>query len=122
MLYTKYRVFREPEEETIDGHPVRAVASYFVEYQGPDGEVWAPLEEVEEFVFVLKPDNDHHAQVAVAAYAASCRLESPQLSNDLTEMLGMFLTDEDDSFDPTGLFGSGLRMIKGDGCDSTEPS
>lgn len=44
--------------------------------------------EVEVFTFVLKPNNDHHARVAIAAYAASCAIDKPLLSKDLYDLIG----------------------------------
>ena len=84
-LYTKYRVFREPDVETQEGHPVEVIAYCFV--NGPDE--GTSIEEVDDgMLFVLRPANDRHAQVALAAYAESCRDEMPQLSADVLDMLG----------------------------------
>jgi hypothetical protein len=80
-LYFKYRVFREPDD-VID-HPVGVDTLYF-DINGK--EQW--LIEVPEFTFVLKPDSDHHARVAVAAYAESVAREKPRLAEDLKEILG----------------------------------
>lgn len=66
-LVDKYRVFRIMEEPTHDS-------------QGA-------MEAVESFVFVLKPNHDHHARVALSAYAASCAIDKPQLSKDLYDLL-----------------------------------
>lgn len=85
-LYAKYRVFREPLESSE--HPVQLI-------EGPTflldtiefGRVSVYLNEVEEFTFVLKPDTDQHARVALAAYAESVRPFKPQLAKDLTEAL-----------------------------------
>lgn len=79
-LYDKYRVFREPED--TDEHPV-GMDAYYTNSQGREDR----MEEVREFVFVLKPDSDHHARVALAAYAASVQLDKPQLAMDLREVL-----------------------------------
>jgi hypothetical protein len=52
---------------------------------------WTETEQLEEvtesFVFVLKPDSDHHARVALAAYAESVSLTKPRLGNDLRMVL-----------------------------------
>lgn len=80
-LYEKYRVFKEPEAEE---HPVGVIATWHdgrFNYRGP-------LEEImDSFVFVLKPDTDHHARVALAAYAESVSREKPKLANDLRLVL-----------------------------------
>ena len=39
--------------------------------------------------FVLKPDSDVHARVAVRAYAEACYDENPELSDDLLDMLDL---------------------------------
>ena len=66
-LVDKYRVFRIAEEPSHDSP--------------------GAMEAVDAFTFVLKPNNDHHARVAIAAYAASCAIEKPQLSKDLYDLL-----------------------------------
>lgn len=82
-LVDKYRVFRIP------GHLARLPNTLnvapIIEFDD-DGDV-AELEEVDAFVFVLKPNHDHHARVALSAYAASCAIEKPQLSKDLYDLL-----------------------------------
>ena len=93
-LYIKYRVFDEPSEMTTDGHPVQAVASYFVGFCDQDGEVWASMKETKDFVFVLKPDSDRHARIALAAYSESCREEFPNLSKDLRAIANDSYLDE----------------------------
>lgn len=45
------------------------------------------VDPVDAFTFVLKPNNDHHARVAIAAYAASCAIDKPLLSADLYDLL-----------------------------------
>lgn len=80
-MYDKYVVFRHPQE-----HFDTAIA--VVDGEQPydsDDSTW--LEPVDGPVFVLKLDNDHHARVALAAYAESVSGEKPQLANDLREML-----------------------------------
>lgn len=37
--------------------------------------------------FALKPETDIHARVAMMAYAESCRIEKPQLSEHLVSWL-----------------------------------
>jgi len=85
LLQDKYRVFHAPKY--TDGHPADVRASYSA--QSPHGlAIDGSLVEVKDFTFVLKPGNDHHARVALAAYAASCAIEKPQLSTDLFVLLG----------------------------------
>lgn len=40
-------------------------------------------EEITGPKFTLLPDHDHHAKVALRAYADSCESENPQLAEDL---------------------------------------
>jgi len=84
-LYEKYRVFKEPDGEGIGGHPVQMHALWY------DGTSQTPhsAEEVTGFAFVLHPSSDHHARVALAAYAASCTETHPQLSEDLFGVLSI---------------------------------
>lgn len=39
--------------------------------------------------FVLAPETDRHAKVALAAYAASCAADYPYLARDLYAKLGL---------------------------------
>lgn len=86
-LYDKYRVFREPKEAAY--HPVEVKATWHNEehFDQYSKDAVIPLEEVESFVFVLKPDTDPHARVALATYAASVRPTDPQLAADLDQIL-----------------------------------
>lgn len=79
-LYDKYRVFREPVD--APEHPVDIHAVWMKTKIGP-----TILEEVEGFVFVLKPDTDPHAEVALAAYAMSVKEDKPQLARDLWSVI-----------------------------------
>lgn len=79
-MYVKYRVFREPEE--AQDHPVDVQATW-MDQQENSGALW----EVEDFIFVLKPDTDHHARVALGAYIESVRPFKPQLAKDLAMVL-----------------------------------
>lgn len=100
-LYDKYRVIRTAdldrlallaeEEDDVDGGPTM-VATFAVEtvkwvesasISGMNGQ------EGSSFVFVLRPDHDYHARVALAAYAASVRAYNPQLADDLDQALGL---------------------------------
>lgn len=80
-LVDKYRVFRVPSEVHF---PAEVDLLPTVEFD--DGEQMS-LPEVTAFVFVLKPNNDRSARVALAAYAESCKLEKPMLSKDLYDLL-----------------------------------
>lgn len=82
-LYSKYRVIREPEN--VEEHPVKMDFMY----QDEDGATRF-AEEVDDFVFVLKPETDFHARVAIAAYAASVSREKPILARDLLEVMSGF--------------------------------
>lgn len=92
-LYFKYRVFKEPDD--VYTHPTSMMASYTSIKEGlmPSGYTsikegrTSLAEEVSSFVFVLKPDTDHHARVALAAYAKSVAVEKPRLHSDLMEIL-----------------------------------
>ncbi len=77
--YDKYVVFRHPQ-------------THFEHATAHTGDLDTPnntldLEKVEGTIFVLKLDTDHHARVAAAAYAWSCRSDDPQLSQDLRDLL-----------------------------------
>lgn len=84
--YWKYRVFHEPliDEDDVIGHPVEIEVTYLSNEM--TGE-WSEVEEVKGTFFVLRPENDHHARVAMAAYAYSCRKELPHLAADLIGMI-----------------------------------
>lgn len=97
-LYSKYRVFREPQEDDarnpVTEHPVHLhPPSFDTPTKDPKWMMSTPLEEVEGFVFVLKPDNDPHARVAIAAYAWSVKGEDPALWGDLMNVLAEWIDD-----------------------------
>ena len=118
--YIKYRVFHEPSDDVLDdpegiGHPV-PVEAYYPSSIGKLGE-WdeQPLEEVDGLFFVLRPENDEFARVAMAAYAYACRREFPHLAADIIMMIeGLeweeqtgqhrddIPVDSDDYLDPSG--------------------
>jgi len=88
--YVKYRVFYEPDDEHMSnklGHPVPMRAEFMVEepYQGM--ETWADTSEVEGLFFVLRPENDNYARIAMAAYAYACRQDYPHLAVDIIQMI-----------------------------------
>lgn len=85
-LYYKYRVFREPDD--VPTHPVIMTAYYKINYElGGREDPIGYAEEVTDFIFPLKPDTDHHARVALAAYAVSVSEEKPHLARDLFDVL-----------------------------------
>lgn len=85
-LYYKYRVFREPED--VEAHPVPMTAYYKRLYElGAKEDPIGYAKEVTDFIFPLKPDTDHHARVALAAYATSVSEERPELAKDLFDVL-----------------------------------
>lgn len=94
-LYYKYRVFKEPERDSqgnpLPEHPIPLDPPLWeANYLDRDGNVVHLVEELEEvtdFIFPLKPDTDHHARVALAAYAASVTEEKPLLARDLFAVL-----------------------------------
>lgn len=81
-LIDKYRVFHDLDVGDERGVEMDA---RFLPRNSPTAFVKAI--EVKSFVFVLKPNNDHHARVAIAAYAASCAIDKPALSADLYDLL-----------------------------------
>lgn len=88
-FYVKYRVFREPDHNTLKHDqldPVPMHAQFLIE-EDNNFEVWDEAEELDKFFFVLRPETDHHARVALAAYVQSCREEFPNLSADLDSVL-----------------------------------
>jgi len=99
-LYAKYRVFREPQfddaRNPIEIHPVPLECGPV--YGTPadkdsDLTIISAMEEITDFVFVLKPENDPHARVAIAAYAWSVKGEDPSLWGDLMNVLAEWMDD-----------------------------
>lgn len=80
-IYPKYVVFKHPKVEVYKFGGAYSTAPF---------ETALPLEQVEDFVFVLKPLHDPAARVAMAAYAESIYEEKPQLAKDMWEVLGDF--------------------------------
>ncbi len=76
-IYPKYLVFKHP-----DYIPEVISAWSEGEDQGTQRLIL-----VEDFVFVLKPNTDQHARVAIAAYAESVGIENPGLADDLRAIL-----------------------------------
>lgn len=107
-LYEKYRVFREPTRDSqgngVPEHPVPIDpplwSSFFMNRAGEIVPLLEELEEItDEFLFVLKPKTDPHAQVALAAYAWSVKREKPLLHVDLLDILREWKWDEGDDGD-----------------------
>ena len=93
-LYPKYIVYRWPEQAASEEPDIQA--SYLADFTvGPDGmgEVWLEMEQPSGFLFVLKPDTDQHARVALAAYTESVRPSDPQLAADLDLVLSQEIID-----------------------------
>lgn len=87
-LYYKYRVFKEPDD--VDTHPYPMTTYYALPMDRDVNRFEDPIryaKEVTDFIFPLKPDTDHHARVALAAYAVSVSEEKPQLARDLFQVL-----------------------------------
>jgi hypothetical protein len=88
-LYEKYRVFKEPDD--VYEHPAQVQCIYLSTGLLADGDdVWYPMEEVQDFFFVLKPDTDKYALIALKTYAALVEEEYPQLSQDLLSALSAY--------------------------------
>lgn len=80
-IYPKYVVFKHPKVE-VD----RFGGAY---REAVTGDVY-PMEQIKDFVFVLKPLKDKAARVAMASYAEEIFDEKPQLARDIWEILGDF--------------------------------
>ena len=80
-IYPKYVVFKHPEFIPED-----LVAQAFGAHLDLDSSV--DLDLVEDFVFALVPEKDHHARVALAAYAESVRPYQSALADDIDTVLG----------------------------------
>jgi hypothetical protein len=95
-LYPKYIVYRWPVKPLGIEPDIHAVylSDFSVGPEGP-GEVWEEMEQVQVFTFVLKPDTDQHARVAIAAYAESVRPTDPRLAADLDEAMSEEMNDAD---------------------------
>lgn len=82
--YWKYRVFHEPSASEGIGHPVPMEALFLSDETTDE---YTEASEVKGAFFVLRPEHDHHARVAMAAYAYSCRKELPHLAADIIGMI-----------------------------------
>ncbi len=88
-LYDKYRVFKEPDDDHTSTHP--AVTHTYYEQRGwIEGQLMNELEEVQGFVFVLKPSSDAYALLALKVYAELVDHDFPDLANDLREALSAY--------------------------------
>lgn len=120
--YDKYRVFREPDHDRLQHDKLNPVPFHaeFMAEETSEYEVWEDAQEIEGFFFVLRPEKDHHARVALAAYIASCKEELPNLSADLEILLaGAYYRvesgeDPDPPFEPEELElkAQKLRIVK----------
>lgn len=98
-LYDKYRVIKTEDLDLLskiaeDGKETQEVRDYAVQTlkwiemfaisgmndQGLDGS---------QFVFVLRPDKDYHAWVALQTYAASVFAHNPVLCEDILQAIGL---------------------------------
>lgn len=83
-LYDKYRVIK-----TEDLNEMAELATMMSEQGDEKAETameivkWAENNSLSSMVFVLRPDQDYHARVALAAYAESVRAYKPSLADDL---------------------------------------
>lgn len=85
---SKYVVYHHPpfpDDPTKDDW----IKAYYFEGVDPEdqGEIWLDMQEVSSFVFVLRPDRDVHARVALAAYIESAKQDYPRLSEELRHVL-----------------------------------
>lgn len=68
-MYDKYRVIKVSDLHDVDmREKVNSIA-------------------IDDFVFVLRPDRDYHARVALAAYTESVRAYNKELAEDLMGVL-----------------------------------
>lgn len=81
----KYRVFYGPDPQYI-------VSARYMDEDGAKTQ----LPEVTGFVFVLRPDVDDAAKVALAAYAAAVADHKPGLARDLWLMMSEWYDSEED--------------------------
>jgi hypothetical protein len=88
-LYDKYRVFYEPHDVDADiGHPAPIKAEYLQVGEDDHGiETWGELQEADGLHFVLRPEGDVYARIAMATYAYACRKEFPRLAADIIVMI-----------------------------------
>jgi hypothetical protein len=82
-LYEKYRVFKEPDN--VKSHPTPILATYEDHHRKIKD-----VEEIEEFVFVLKPNTDEHALLALKVYAELVERDFPHLAEDLRLALSVY--------------------------------
>lgn len=87
-LSPKYRVYKEPPWDGDVEPSVQAGYLAGVEI-GPDGvgEKWLPLEPVEGFVFVLKPETDSHARTVLVMYSLLIEEHEPKLAEELIQIV-----------------------------------
>jgi len=81
-LYAKYVVFKSSDLRDVttqDQDPVWG--DLFTDDLG--------ITPIDDFVFVLRPDRDYHARVALAAYIESVWVDFPELAEDLRGALAV---------------------------------
>lgn len=91
-VYDKYRVVKT---EDLEGLRLRItdIETWAADIRNAVATVdWIEDHAIDTFVFVLRPDRDYHARVALFAYAASVDGHNPQLASDLFEALQLMET------------------------------
>lgn len=73
-MYEKYRVIKTADLDDVTSIDVREMIMEST---------------IDTFVFVLRPDRDYHARVALAAYAESVRGYNEALADDITDALSV---------------------------------
>lgn len=99
-LYDKYRVIKTEDLDKLakiaedDGQPPHIVDAAvetvkWVEAAAISGSNDKGFFEGPQFVFVLRPDKDYHAWVALQTYAASVYAHNPVLCEDILQAIGL---------------------------------
>jgi hypothetical protein len=103
-LYDKYRVIKTADLDDLariaEGHGERMAEMGIHEPNiGVEIVKWVEAASISgmtdegvngtSMVFVLRPDHDYHARVALSAYAASVVAYNPQLADDLNQALDL---------------------------------
>lgn len=80
--HNQFPLYEHPQEDEFDPHKYTVMANV-------EGDLFGERQrkEVEWWYFVLKPDTDPHARVALAAYAESIRPHRPNLAIELDQVL-----------------------------------
>jgi len=80
-----FPMYEHPQEDDFDPHKYTIMANIEGDLLGE-----RMRKEVPWWGFVLKPDTDIHARVALAAYAESIRPHRPNLAAELDQVLSDF--------------------------------